>query len=74
MAQNKYYPEEVLIEKMQRGEIGWLEYVNHFSEEWQNEYEEYCQEHSLCINDETAEQFVHYKSTLMEEALENGEA
>ena len=31
MAQNEYYPEEVLIEKMERGEYGWLDYVNHFS-------------------------------------------
>ena len=27
MAQNTYYPEEVLIEKMERGEYGWLDYV-----------------------------------------------
>lgn len=33
MAQNTYYPEEVLIEKMERGEYGWLDYVNHFSAE-----------------------------------------
>ena len=34
MAQHQYYPEEVLIEKMQSGEYGWLDYVNHFSAEW----------------------------------------
>jgi hypothetical protein len=28
MAQHQYYPEEVLIEKMQSGEYGWLDYVN----------------------------------------------
>ena len=38
MAQHQYYPEEVLIEKMQSGEYGWLDYVNHFSAEWQEEY------------------------------------
>ena len=42
MAQNTYYPEEVLIEKMERGEYGWLDYVNHFSAEWQEELVEYC--------------------------------
>ena len=31
MAQNEYYPEEVLVGKMQSGEYGWLDYVNHFS-------------------------------------------
>ena len=25
MAKNKYYPEEVLVEKVQKGEYGWLE-------------------------------------------------
>ena len=29
MASNKYYPEDVLVEKIQSGEYGWLEYVNH---------------------------------------------
>ena len=37
MAEHQYYPEEVLIEKMERGEYGWLDYVNHFSAEWQEE-------------------------------------
>ena len=30
MAQQKYYPEEVLVEKMQSGEYGWLDYINQF--------------------------------------------
>ena len=38
MAEHQYYPEEVLIEKMERGQYGWLDYVNHFSPEWQEEY------------------------------------
>lgn len=33
MAQQKYYPEEVLVEKIQNGQYGWLDYVNHFSAE-----------------------------------------
>ena len=42
MAKNKYYPEEVLVEKVQKGEYGWLDYVNHHSAEWQEEYTQYC--------------------------------
>ena len=42
MAQNEYYPEEVLVGKMQSGEYGWLDYVNHFSADWQEEYARYC--------------------------------
>ena len=74
MAQNTYYPEEVLIEKMERGEYGWLDYVNHFSAEWQEELVEYCKSHSLTIDDAAAEQFVHYKSEQLEAAMESGEA
>ena len=47
MAANKYYPEDVLVEKMQSGEYGWLEYVNHHSAEWQEEYEGYCLKNGL---------------------------
>lgn len=74
MAKNTYYPEEVLIEKMVRGEYGWLDYVNHFSAEWQEELVEYCKAHSLTIDDTAAEQFVHYKSEQLEAAMESGEA
>lgn len=74
MAHNIYYPEEVLIEKMESGEYGWLDYVNHFSAEWQEELVEYCKVHSLEINDASAEQFIHYKSEQLEAAMESGEA
>ena len=55
MASNKYYPEDVLVEKIQSGEYGWLEYVNHHSAEWQEEYESYCLNNGLCICEESAE-------------------
>lgn len=73
MAQNAFYPEEVLIEKMESGEYGWLDYVNHFSAEWQEEFVEYCKAHTLTIDESAAEQFVHYKSEQLEAAMESGE-
>ena len=33
MRKGPYYTEDILVEKMQSGEYGWLDYVNHFSEE-----------------------------------------
>lgn len=63
MAEHQYYSEEVLIEKMERGEYGWLDYVNHFSPEWQEEYARYCKEHSLMAGNESAAEFVHYKTS-----------
>lgn len=74
MAQNRYYPEEVLIEKMERGEYGWLDYVNHFSPEWQDEYTRYCKENNLTIGNDSAAEFVLYKDGQLEAAMEAGGA
>ena len=74
MAANNYYPEDVLIEKMQSGYYGLLEYVHHHFAEWQEEYENYCLKNGLCICEASAEQFVHHKDEELEKAIENGEA
>lgn len=74
MAQQKYYPEEELVEKMQRGEYGWLDYVNHFSAEWQEEYARYCEEKGLTVGDDSAAAFVRYKDEQLEAAMERGDA
>ncbi|MCF2581313.1 hypothetical protein [Bacteroides caecigallinarum] len=74
MEQGKYYPEEILIEKLESGEYGWLDYVNHYSAEWQEEYLRYCRENGLLTGDSSAEAFVHFKDKELEAALETGEA
>ena len=74
MAEHQYYPEEVLIEKMERGEYGWLDYVNHFSAEWQEEYTRYCKEHGLMVGNESAAEFVRFKDEQLEAAMERGDA
>lgn len=74
MAQQKYYPEEVLVEKIQNGQYGWLDYVNHFSAEWQEEYARYCEEKGLMVGDDSAEAFVRYKDEQLETAMELGDA
>ena len=74
MAQHQYYPEDVLVEKIERGEYGWLDYVNHFSAEWQEEYTRYCEERSLMIGNESAAEFGHYKDEQLEAAMEAGDA
>ena len=68
MEQGKYYPEEILIEKLESGEYGWLDYVN------QEEYLRYCRENGLLTGDSSAEAFVHFKDKELEAALEAGEA
>lgn len=74
MAKVKYYPEEELIDMMQKGEIGWLDYVNHHSPEWQQEYTDYCTENGFNVCEESAEDFVQFKDKQLEEAMENGDA
>ena len=72
--EQEYYPEEVLIEKMERGEYGWLDYINHFSTEWQEEYARYCRENDLEISNVSAAEFVHFKNEQLEAAMANGDA
>lgn len=74
MSQNEYYPEEVLIEKMQSGEYGWLDYVNHFSAEWQEEYADYCRQNNLTVGNDSAASFVRHKDEQLEAAMESGDA
>ena len=74
MAREKFYSEDVLIEKVQNGEFGWLDYVNHFSKEWKDEDERYCRTRGITISDESAEQFIEWKQNRLEEALLDGEA
>lgn len=71
MAANKYYSEDILVQKVQSGEY---DYINHHSPEWQQEYEAYCLKHIISICAESAEEFVHYKDKQLEEAMERGDA
>ena len=60
MSEQKYYPEDILVEKMESGEFGWLDYVNHYSAEWQEAYSSYCEENSLSIGNDSAAEFVRH--------------
>lgn len=66
MANIKYYPEDELVQKVQSEEYGWLDYINHHSPEWQEEYTEFCNERNLVVNEESAEDFIEWKGELIE--------
>ena len=66
MANIKYYPEDELVQKVQSGEYGSLDYINHHSREWQEEYTEFCNERNLVVNEESAEDFIEWKGELVE--------
>lgn len=66
MTNIKYYLEDELVQKVQSGEYGWLDYINHHSSEWQEEYTEFCKERNLVVNEESAEDFIEWKGELVE--------
>ena len=66
MANIKYYPEDELVQKVQSGEFVWLDYINHHSPVWQEEYTEFCNERNLVVNEESAEDFIEWKGELVE--------
>lgn len=69
----KYLPEEELIEKIQKSEIGWLEYVTSFSKEWDEEFADFLNEKGLEAIDDSAQRFLEYKKEQMEQGLEEGD-
>lgn len=69
----KYLSEEVLIEKMQKSEIGWLEYVTSFSKEWDEEFATFIEESGLEASDESAERFLVHKKEEMEQGFGAGD-
>lgn len=74
MAQEKFYPESELVQRLQNGEIGWLDFVNMHSKAWKDEMMAYCQEHNMLISNDSAEQFVIHKGEELEKALAEGNA
>ena len=74
MAKEKFYTEEELVEKMQNGEYGWLDYVNHHSKEWKEDYKPYCESRGKAINHDRAAEFVECKQAQLETAMEDGDA
>lgn len=74
MANEEFYPEETLVEKVQSGAYGWKDYVTHHSKTWKTEYEKYCRLRDLPMDDDTALRFLDLKQEEMEAALASGDA
>ena len=68
-----YLSEEELIEKMQKSEIGWLEYVTSFSKEWDDEFAAFLEEKGLESSDESAQSFLEFRKEQMEQGMVEGE-
>lgn len=69
MAKVRFYTEDELVQKVQSGEYGWLDFVSHHSQEWLDEYEEFCRSRNLETSNVSAEQFVDFKGKQLEDAM-----
>ena len=69
----KFYSEEELVNKHADGEISWLEYVCHHSEEQRRRFFDYCKEHDLPHDEQAAIAFLEEEAKAFDEALINGE-
>lgn len=68
----KYYPEEVLIDFVQRGLFSWVDYVVHYSEEWREEFTDFCRERGMAMNNRNALAYITYREDLLEDAMQQG--
>lgn len=66
----EYYPEETLIDLVQRGVFGWVDYVTHYSEEWREEFTSFLAERGMELNDKNALAYIAFKEDILEEAME----
>lgn len=67
-----YYPEEELIDYVQRGIFCWVDYVLHYSEEWREEFTTFIAERGMEMNDNNALAYIAFKEDILEEAMEHG--
>lgn len=71
----QYLSEEDLVQKVQSGEYGWHEYIEHHSKELAAEYADYCQSHGLDPSEEeSAAKFMEQRDKEFEQAMERGDA
>lgn len=69
----QYFEEDVLVEKVQSGEMNMLDYVTHHSKAWDEEFAEFCKERGLEPDSVgSADQFLQFKDELMCQAHIDG--
>jgi hypothetical protein len=71
----RYESEDRLVEKMQSGQYGWKEYIEHHSRELRAEYEAYCQRKGMDATEEaSATEFMEMREREFDEAVKEGNA
>ncbi len=67
-----YYAEEILIQRLQRGEISHVEFILQHSREWSEEFKGFCRKRSLPLEESSALAFIAEKDREFETAIEEG--
>lgn len=68
----KYYPEEVLIDLVQRGLFSWVDYVEHYSPEWREEFNSFLAQRGMSKNNSNALAYIAFKEDILQEAMAQG--
>lgn len=68
----KYYTEEILVAKVQSGEFTLVDYINHHSPEWKEQYIAFCRKRSIGMDEDSAKTFLDSKEDEMETAMAEG--
>lgn len=63
-----FYNDDTLKEKLNKGEITTLNYVNHQSEQMQQDFINYCEEKGLQQNEKSAQSFLEWSLNQEEKA------
>ena len=74
MNNQKFYTEDELVQKLQNGEIDKLGFIDGHSQEWQDEFVEFCQQRGMELSNDSAEAFHEWKGDQLEKAMEEGNA
>lgn len=68
------YTEDELVQMYQDGDISLVEFIDMHSEQWQQEYINFCEDKSLNIDEDSAWAFIEHKAEELEKAMEEGNA
>ncbi|MCQ2145944.1 MAG: hypothetical protein MJZ16_00335 [Bacteroidales bacterium] len=72
--EKKFYTEDELVQMYQDGDITLVEFIDMHSEQWQQEYIDFCKDKSLDIGEDSAWAFIEHKAEELEKAMEEGNA
>lgn len=68
----KYFPEETLIDLVQRGLFSWVDYVEHYSQEWREEFNGFLAQRGMPKNNANALAYIAYREDLLADAMAQG--